>query len=128
MGKPKKIEEQPLFDLAVRAEAEAVDGAEWGGGQPDWTIDARFDRFMVECPDVYPLFVQHALDLVRRGVTHYSADAICHVIRFHRITAGRDSAGYKVNNVFTALLARKAMAEHPAELGGFFETRQRKSE
>ena len=93
--------------------------------QADDSLDARFARFLVECPDVYPEFVQIAKDLRTAGRERYSADAICHVIRYFRDTRGA-SDGFKVNNDYTSRLARKAMAEHP-ELAGFFETRELKS-
>lgn len=86
-------------------------------------IDQSFERFLLECPDIYPAFVRIAMDLRRRGHTRYSADGVCHIIRWEMITAGRDRDGWKVNNNYTAMLGRKAMAEFP-ELAGMFETRR----
>lgn len=48
-------------------------------------------------------------------------------LRWTRVTSGKDAEGFKINNVFTALLARKAMREHEA-LEDFFETRARRGE
>lgn len=90
------------------------------------TIEEAFERFDEAHPDVYEQFVDIALDLKRRGTQHYSADAICHVIRFFRVTSGKDADGWKINNNFTALYARKAIAEHAA-LAEFFQLRARRS-
>jgi hypothetical protein len=87
------------------------------------TLLERFEAFDQEHPEIHRMFVQIALDLLRSGHRRYSADGICHVIRWHRATSGADAAGFKINNVFTRCYARKAMLEHP-ELIGFFETRQ----
>lgn len=92
----------------------------------DESIDARFERMLVEQPDIYPEFVRLAMDIRRNGTTRYSADSICHVIRWHRDAAGKGADGFKLNDHFTSRLARKAMAEHEA-LKGFFETRQTKA-
>lgn len=94
--------------------------------RPRKTPQERFDEFVARCPDVYRAFVQYALRLKRAGKTRYSADAILHVIRFETDLA--DNAGdFKINNNFSAPLARKAMAEYP-ELKDFFETRRSKGD
>lgn len=89
-------------------------------------IETMFVEFDKGHPDVYAQFVQIARDLKARGREHYSSDAICHVIRFQRITSGPDGMGFKMNNNYTALLARKAMAEHE-DLVGFFHLRERRA-
>lgn len=93
----------------------------------DDSIDARFERFMLEHPDVYEAFIEIALDLRRKGTRHYSADSIAHVVRWHRETSGKGADGFKINDHFTSRFARKAMAEFP-ELAGFFELRRTKAE
>lgn len=90
------------------------------------TIEERFERWLEECPDVFPLFIALALDLKRAGHQKYSSDGICHVIRWHKAVS-RGSEPFKINDHFSALLSRKAMDEVP-ELAGFFELRQRRSE
>lgn len=57
------------------------------------SIQDRFTRFCEEHPDVPRMFVEIALDLRRRGHQRYSADGICHVIRWHRATSGQDAEG-----------------------------------
>jgi len=67
-----------------------------------------------------------ALDLWRRGVTHYGAKAIVEVVRYHRILQGVDADGFRINNDYTSRLARRAIEDCP-ELSEFFELRQIKS-
>lgn len=75
---------------------------------------------------VYREAVALALEARRRGIAHYGIKAICEVVRWQRTIAepGHDAEGFKVNNNYTALLAREIMAAHP-QLDGFFEIRQR---
>lgn len=69
---------------------------------------------------------ERALRLRRAGLEHYGIKAIAEAIRFDRaVMVGHDEAGYKLNNNFTALLAREVMETYPEELAGFFETRRR---
>jgi len=64
-----------------------------------------------------------ALELQRRGVSHYGIGAIWESIRFDWTLRGYPADDFKANNNHRSRLARKIMAEHP-ELAGFFETRQ----
>ncbi|HUY75737.1 MAG TPA: hypothetical protein VMV29_03130 [Ktedonobacterales bacterium] len=43
------------------------------------TIQGRFDVFLAQQPDVYAHFRSIALDLWRRGVTHYAAQVVIQV-------------------------------------------------
>lgn len=90
------------------------------------TLEDRFNLFDHDHPDVFVMFVNLAMELRGKGVQHYSADAICHVIRWFKITTGKDNSGFKINNNYTAFYARKAMAEVPA-LQGMFQTRERRA-
>jgi len=87
------------------------------------TIQGRFDVFLAQQPDVYAHFRSIALDLWRRGVTHYGAKAITEVIRYQRVVQGLDADGFRVNNSYVSRMARQAMAECP-ELQNFFEMRK----
>lgn len=92
------------------------------------TIEEKFEAFLAKCPDFYPAFVRVALRLKRSGKDRHSADACLHYCRWERLTSGeKDDDGWKCNNSYSALLARKAMKEYP-ELDGFFETRRRRGE
>ena len=65
-----------------------------------------------------------AVGLKRRGFRHFGAKAIVERLRFHyALTKGPDAGGYRINNSFTAYLARWAMRRNP-ELQEFFETRR----
>ena len=72
-------------------------------------------------------FIRLAWRLHKRGFEHYSADAICHRLRWHYdLRNGPDSDGFKINNSHVAKLARFAMEREP-RLKDFFETRVIKS-
>jgi len=68
------------------------------------------------------LYEQLAFQVRDRGFRRYSARAILHQIRWHhRIERG--DIHFKVNNNYSARLARWFMAKHP-HLEGFFELRE----
>lgn len=68
-------------------------------------------------------FEKLALELIALGFSKYSADAICHRIRWHeRIERG--NRAFVVNDHWTAPLARWFLARNP-QANGFFEIRER---
>jgi hypothetical protein len=75
---------------------------------------------------VRDLFERNALLISDRGFQRYSADAILHSIRWH-MHVERGNREFKLNNNWTAPLARWFMKRHPELPQGFFETRVRKS-
>lgn len=85
------------------------------------SIDAEFAAFDAERPDVFALFRNYAHQIKAAGFTRYSADALCHKIRWHnRIDKGdRDFA---LSDHWTSRYARKLIALEP-EFAGFFELR-----
>ena len=90
-----------------------------------------FDTFDRENPEVYDRFCALVNHLMAAGRTHYSADALLHVIRFERdirtTGAGEfDGCDLKINNNFSSRYARKFAKDHPA-LASFFEVRRLKS-
>lgn len=89
------------------------------------SIREKFNVFLREHPEFWREFVKRTKQLIERGIKHYSADAICHIVRFHSLVDGRDTEQYKVNNNYTALMARKWQEEFP-DHADFFETRIRK--
>jgi len=70
--------------------------------------------------DVCDLFELKALQCWYAGITHYSADALLHIIRFH-YTVERGDRHFKCCNDWTPLLARWFMSRHP-ECGKKFFT------
>jgi hypothetical protein len=76
-------------------------------------------------PDVAADFERLALHVIGRGFRRYSSDAILHQLRWeHHIERG--AREFKLNDHWTAPLARWFMARHP-EHGKFFETRERRA-
>ena len=92
----------------------------------DETHRERFEKFHAENPVVYRLFCRFADELLARGRTRYSADAICHRIRWH-VAVETTDMDFKINDHYTAFYARLWMKDHP-EFGEFFETRRQRSE
>jgi len=70
-------------------------------------------------------FIRHAIQMKRRGFSHYSPWGIIGYIRYHyAFTHGPDETGYLINNKWIAHLSRFAMKRAPKDLEGFFETRK----
>lgn len=74
-------------------------------------------------PDVCALFESLALKIAAQKWQRYSADAVLHRIRWE-MQIERGNRAFKVNNNWSAPLARWFMAVHP-EHAGFFELRER---
>ena len=87
-------------------------------------LDAEFDRFLAENPDVYRRFRTIAVKLKAKGFNRWGAKAIWEVLRYEMalksVTTGEK---YALNNNFTSRFARKLMDEEPEDFAGFFETR-----
>ena len=77
-------------------------------------------------PEVCALFERLALDLLKRGFDRYSADAILHQIRW-QMHMMRGNLTFKINDHWSAPLARWFMARHP-KADGFFELRVRRGQ
>jgi len=96
--------------------------------QPHLTFDTRaeqirraFEAFHTANPHVWKLFEQFALETIFAGHKHFSADSICHRIRWETDVVTRGST-LKINDHFTAYYARMFHAAHP-EHAGFFRNR-----
>ncbi len=90
------------------------------------SIDDRFREFHAEHPEVYREFVALAREAKAAGMEKGSAKLITEVIRWYRLTRGKDRDGFKINNVYVSRYARLAMEQEP-DLAGFFETRELQS-
>lgn len=77
-------------------------------------------------PEVSVLFEKLALQVAGAGHERYSADAICHRLRWH-MHIERGDRDFVVNNNWTSVLARWFLARHP-ELPKFFETREKRAQ
>ena len=92
----------------------------------DKTIGERFATFDADYPQVYRMMVGFARQARRRGFKVYGMKAIIERARWETaMTWGPDVEGFKMNNDFAPLYARKIMSEHP-DLDGFFRIRRRR--
>lgn len=88
-------------------------------------LEVAWKRVKTEKPWLLDQLASLAIEAKRRGLKHWSADALFHVLRWET-GASIGDLGLKANNNHTALVARDLMAEYP-ELNGFFRTRVRKA-
>ena len=81
-----------------------------------------FLKFHGQNPRVWGLFEEFALECVRKGFKHYSADAIMHRVRWETdvVTEGDT---FKVNNNYVTYYARMFHTNHP-EHSTFFKLRE----
>ena len=85
-----------------------------------------FEAFHAAHPEVYREFARIARVLRdERGYTHYSADGVMHIVRFHTKAGDNSGRGFKINNNHVAYYARKLIADDPS-FEGFFRTRKQR--
>lgn len=86
---------------------------------------AAFVKFHTDNPQIWELFCRFTQEAIASGRKHYSADCVCHRIRWNTEveTSGSD---VKINNNHTAYYARMFQAKYP-EHAGFFRNRKRPS-
>ena len=89
------------------------------------TIQERFYAYHEAHPEVWRLFQEFAVERLRRGFRHYSADAILHRVRWECDAVTRNAADgpFKLNDHFSSRYARLLM-ERDARFAGFFELRE----
>ena len=90
------------------------------------SITEKFYRFHSRNPHVYNLIVELAYRMKRSGVHKFGLKGIFEYLRW-QYSMQTQGDRYKLNNVFTALYARRIMACEPG-LKDFFETRKRLGE
>lgn len=95
---------------------------------PVWSANpCRYERQTIarlrDEPMIWSEFVRVTLRLIGAGRTHYSADAIMHVVRFERAVSSKDGEGYKINNNHVTHVARAFVRAYP-EHGSFFTFRE----
>ena len=92
------------------------------------TIEEKFAEFDQEHPEVYRELVRLAFQWIAVGRDRLGIATLFERLRWEWHVSGiEDRDGYRLNNNYRALYARKIMAEN-AELDGLFETRERRSE
>lgn len=83
-----------------------------------------FLRWSQDNEHIVKAFIGLARRAQRRGMRRWSADAICHVLRFQTEWRERSASGFKVDNNNVRWLALLAIDRCP-QLRGFFEVRGR---
>lgn len=88
-------------------------------------IEEAFNQFHKQHPAVYRELVKHAREWRSYGHARLGIDVLFCKLRWEWHVRGvEDTDGYKLNNNYRALYARKIMAEN-ADLEGLFEIRTR---
>jgi hypothetical protein len=96
-----------------------------------WAFEDRIERdfreFHLAHPEVYTQLVQLARTWQTNGTAKLGIATLFEVLRWNsHLNPGKDS-GYKLNNNYRALYARKIMEQEP-DLNGLFEIRERTTE
>lgn len=88
-------------------------------------LDAAFDRFISENPEVYRQFRLLAVKLKAKGIERWGAKSLWEVLRWQlAVETNASASSPRLNNNFTSRMARKLMADEPEEFGSFFELRR----
>lgn len=92
------------------------------------TIEARFQAFHAEHPEVYAKLHKLALRLVQRGYAHLGIGMLWETLRYTTMLGyGPDEhQPYRLNDHFRSRYARMLMDDDP-RLAGLFETRTLRS-
>ena len=85
-------------------------------------LQRAFLKFHRENPAVWIRFAQFALELIQRGRTRYSADAVMHRVRWET-ALGDQNADFKINNNHIRFYSRTFQRTYP-EHAEFFLTRE----
>lgn len=86
------------------------------------SIEDRFWAFHEANPRVYELFDRFTRQVIQRGHTRFSADAILHRIRWETSVVTRGDQ-FKINDHYSAYYSRLWMNDNP-EHDGIFATRE----
>lgn len=90
------------------------------------SLDARFRAFHDEHPDVYEALVRLARQAKSAGRKRIGMKLLAEVVRWERITSGKDDEGWKLNNSYVSRYAR-LIAEREPDLASLFEMRELRS-
>jgi len=86
------------------------------------TLDAQFEEFHKNNPDVYRELVRLARMMKARGHKRIGIKMLWEVLRWERAMKTTDQTEWKLNNNYTSRYARLIMENEP-DLKGFFVTR-----
>ena len=98
---------------------------EWRRKYDDGSYPRDFWPWLTENRHVFDAFMRLARLSRRRGIRRWSADGLCHVLRWRTEVSEKyrsRTRHFKIDNCATAGLARLAMCVSPS-LRGFFEIR-----
>jgi len=90
------------------------------------TRESMFQRwvtFHTQNPTFYAMFLRFSREALGAGRKNLSVNLIFERIRWETTIATVSGDGYKLNNDYRALYARKLMKDYP-EFAGFFRTRE----
>lgn len=97
-------------------------------------METRLDEMKAQCqayhknhPEVWDLFVRFSKEIISKGYSNYSVNAIFERIRWEMDVGGNGDSEFKINNNFRPLYARRFMKMYP-DYDGFFRTRKQTSE
>ena len=89
-------------------------------------LQAEFDRYHQDNPQVYEAFKRLTFQLINAGRENFSASAVVERIRWGVSIGEYGPDDFKINNNYRAFYARLFHVEHPQH-DGFFRTRKQKS-
>jgi hypothetical protein len=96
-----------------------------------WAFEDRIERdfreFHLAHPEVYNQLVQLARTWQSNGTAKLGIATLFEVLRWNSHLNPDHTGGYKLNNNYRALYARKIMEQEP-DLNGLFEIRERTTE
>lgn len=82
----------------------------------------QVEKFHMEHPEVWDLFVRFSFDMIRRGYKSYSAYTVMERIRWEKDAGGDGVNSFKINNNHIPFYSRRFMRAYP-QYEGFFKTR-----
>lgn len=85
-------------------------------------LDAQFEEFHKNNPEVYQELVRLARQMKARGHKQIGIKMLWEVLRWERAMKTTDQTEWKLNNNYTSRYARLIMENEP-DLEGFFVTR-----
>jgi hypothetical protein len=90
-------------------------------------IEQAFWKFDKDNPQVYRMVVRLARTAKAAGHSHYSIDAIFHLLRWHHNVKHKRPEPFVLNDWYTSRYARLVMSREP-DLADFFSIRKLRSQ
>lgn len=86
------------------------------------TLTESFIEFHRDNPHIYLMFDRFTWEIIERGLSTFSVDALFHRMRWYTDIETSNSEGFKLNNDHTAFYARLWMLNNPT-YNRFFKVR-----